>query len=137
MRVFRAAVAILVVLGSAGLSDAQQVVASQSMSQRVVAAAAAAHASDGVSVARIRQRLTDARTSPFRELIAVQYSVEVHATGPVGTLFTSDDRLAIGQARYGPPTHRHFSDVFTPRPFRRPAADLNSLGRWLGIRNVK
>ena len=84
-----------------------------------------------VSVDRIAQELRSSADRGEWEGLDLRYYVQIYGQSPPIDLFVGDANLMTGPVPYGAPTHREMLDHITPREFRTPPVDLNSLLRWL------
>ena len=84
-----------------------------------------------------RQLRQSAITSEVRDGLNLRYQVEVFGRAPEIRLFSPEDNLTTGPVPYGAPTHREVIEHITPREFRSPVMDFNSLIRWLAEKAKK
>jgi hypothetical protein len=61
----------------------------------------------------------------------IHYNIDVLGSLPRLKLFSPEDNLRDGPVPYGIPTHRDMMNYATPKEFSAPAADFNSLLRWI------
>jgi hypothetical protein len=84
-----------------------------------------------VNLDRIQRQLQQATVREERDGLKLRYVVDVYGRAPQIELFTKQDNLESGPVPYGAPTHRQMIEAVTPQEYRAPAADFNSLFRWL------
>jgi hypothetical protein len=81
---------------------------------------------------RIHRELRQSATvSEERDGLSLRYQIEVFGLAPEIRLFTPEDNLTTGPVPYGAPTHQEFIEHVTPKEFRSPVMDFNSLFKWL------
>lgn len=83
---------------------------------------------------KIRRQLDEPADRVERDGINLRYFVQIYGQAPPIQLFTKEDNLATGPVPYGGPTHQEILDVITPKEFRSPVIDFNSVIRWLSER---
>ena len=85
-----------------------------------------------LDVQRIYRALRQSVTvSEEHEGLSLRYQIEVFGLAPEIRLFTPEDNLTSGPVPYGAPTHQEFIEHVTPKEFRSPVMDFNSLFKWL------
>ena len=63
--------------------------------------------------------------------LRLRFQVEVFGRAPQIELFGPHDKLTSDAVPYGAPTHQQMLEMITPKEFRSPVMDFNSLFRWL------
>jgi hypothetical protein len=86
---------------------------------------------------RIERQLRQSTITEERDGLNLRYQVEVFGRAPEIRLFGPEDNLTTGPVPYGAPTHREIIEHITPREFRSPVMDFNSLIRWLADKAKK
>lgn len=79
---------------------------------------------------RVKRKLAALPASDATHLrLDLDYYLEVFGRAPRLNLLEGFD-VDIGPVPFGGPTHADLQDLWTPREFRTPAADLSSLFNW-------
>jgi hypothetical protein len=81
-----------------------------------------------LNLSRLHQKL---KASTETRRPGLSFNVDVIAQAPRIQLFTPEDDLRYGPVPNATPTHREMLEVATPREFRSPVMDFNSLMRWI------
>jgi hypothetical protein len=127
MTLTRIGAVAIALLGIAGAAMAQQTAAPQVDVSRLP-----------LDLVRIeRQIRQSAVTTEQRDGLNLRYQVEVFGRAPELRLFGPEDNLTTGPVPYGAPTHREIIEHITPREFRSPVMDFNSLIKWLAEKAKK
>src|ERR1700752_2720921 len=85
-----------------------------------------------VNLKRIERELRQSTVRDESKGMLIRYKVDVYGQAPPIEFFNRNDpNLFAGPVPYGAPTHREFIEHVTPQEYRAPAADLQSLFRWL------
>jgi hypothetical protein len=85
-----------------------------------------------INLKRIHRELRQSTVRDESQGLLIRYNVDVFGMAPPIELFNRNDpNLFAGPMPYGAPTHREFIEHVTPQEYRAPAADLQSLFRWL------
>jgi hypothetical protein len=90
-----------------------------------------------VNIERIQRRLAQSREREERDGLNLRYMIDVFGQAPPIELLTKDDNLLYGPVPESAPTHRDMLNMMTPKEFRSPAMDFNSLFRWLSDKSKK
>ena len=90
-----------------------------------------------LDLVRIERQLRQSSITEERDGLNLRYQVEVFGRAPEIRLFSPEDNLRTGPVPYGAPTHREIIEHITPREFRSPVMDFNSLIRWLADKAKK
>lgn len=84
-----------------------------------------------VNVERVKRKLAALPASDAeRSLLDLDYYLEVFGRAPRLDPLEGFD-INIGPVPFGGPSHADLQDLWTPREFRAPVADLGSLFDWL------
>ena len=84
-----------------------------------------------VNLERVKRKLAALPASDAeRSLLNLDYYLEVFGRAPRLDLLEGFD-IDIGPVPFGGPSHADLQDLWTPREFRAPVADLGSFFDWL------
>jgi hypothetical protein len=135
MKIMRAGIVAMFLLGLAGAASAQNGRPPESSSPP---------AETGIDVSRlpldlerIQRELRESTSREERNGLLLRYQVEVYGRAPQIELFTPEDNLTTGPVPYGAPTHQEMIEHVTPQEFRSPVMDFSALFRWLAEKAKK
>ena len=118
--------AIVSVLGVLLLSPLAQVAAAQDVDGAPLPAIRLA-----VNLERVKRKLAALPASEDgRSILDLNYYLEVYGRAPRLDLLEGFD-THIGPVPFGGPSHADLRDLWTPKEFSSPVADLGSLFGWL------
>ena len=88
-----------------------------------------------VSPARLQQKLKESIEREEMSGNTLRYTIDVFALAPKIQLFTPEDNLVFGPARFSAPTNQDMINIMTPQEFRSPIMDFSNMFRWLSDRS--